>query len=161
VTNERRRDPRDLQGAIYGTILVISLIAVASEYAATDLEIVGSVAATVLVFWLAHVYAGVVGQRLAAGRSVGWAGVRSEMRAEWPMVEAAILPLAAVALGALDILSEGDGVGIALAAGIVVLAGYGVAIARREKRGLLATIGIAAVNGAFGAVMVVLKVVVH
>jgi hypothetical protein len=157
----RGRSAQSLQEGIYGTVLVISLIAVASEYRATDLEVIGSVAATVVVFWLAHVYAGMVAGRMALGHPVGWAGMKERMAENWPLIEAAFLPLAAVAIGALDIISEDDGVALALGVGILVLAGYGVSVARQERQGFWGIARTAVVNGAFGLVIVVLKVVVH
>lgn len=157
----RGRSAQSLQEGIYGTVLVISLIAVASEYSATDLEVIGSVAATVVVFWLAHVYAGMVAGRMALGHPVGWAGMKERMVENWPLIESAFLPLAAVALGALDVISENEGVVLALGVGICVLAGYGVAVARQERQGFWGVARTAVVNGAFGLVIVVLKVVVH
>ncbi|MGW7441555.1 hypothetical protein [Streptomyces sp. NPDC054849] len=53
---------------------------------------------TGLVFWAAHVYAQLAGERIF-GQSLGWAEVRRVGRREWPIVEAAILPAAVVALG--------------------------------------------------------------
>jgi hypothetical protein len=55
---------------------------------------------TGLVFWAAHVYAHLAGERLAR-RPLGWSEVRRVGRHEWPVVEAALLPAAVVAVSPL------------------------------------------------------------
>ncbi|MCX4583930.1 hypothetical protein [Streptomyces sp. NBC_01481] len=52
------------------------------------------------VFWAAHVYASLAGERLV-GQPVGWAEVRRAGRRELPIVEAAVLPAAALVVSPL------------------------------------------------------------
>lgn len=52
------------------------------------------------VFWVAHVYAHLAGERLV-GRPVGWAAVRRAGRRELPIIEAAVLPAVALAVSPL------------------------------------------------------------
>ncbi|MEU8463310.1 hypothetical protein [Streptomyces sp. NPDC029003] len=52
---------------------------------------------TGLVFWMAHTYARAVGER-SIGRRLTWSDVRECGRRERPIVEAAILPAAMVAI---------------------------------------------------------------
>ncbi|WP_323809280.1 hypothetical protein [Streptomyces tanashiensis] len=52
------------------------------------------------VFWAAHVYANLAGERLV-GRPVGWADVRRAGRHELSIIEAAALPAAALAVSPL------------------------------------------------------------
>lgn len=59
---------------------------------------------TGLVFWVAHVYARLAGER-SVGRLVQWSEVRLVGRSEWSIVEAAVLPAAVVALSPLVRLS--------------------------------------------------------
>jgi len=55
---------------------------------------------TGVVFWAAHVYAHLAGDRLV-GQPLGWSEVRRVGRHEWPIVEAAALPAAVVAVSPL------------------------------------------------------------
>src|SRR4051812_4877681 len=91
----------DYAGALYGSLLAASVIAAAGT--AGDFprfQLVVLLLVTGLVFWAAHVYAHLVGERLA-GQRLGWAEARRVGWREWPIVEAAVLPSTAVALSPL------------------------------------------------------------
>ena len=52
--------------AIYGTILVMAVItALSHDDSVTSAQLIAGVLATTFVFWIAHVYAEVLGTRLA------------------------------------------------------------------------------------------------
>ncbi len=72
---------------------------------------------TGLVFWAAHVYARLVGER-SIGRPVDRAEVRRVGRSEWSIVEAAVLPAAAVAFSPLLGLGLTDTAWFALAVAV-------------------------------------------
>ncbi|MGW1084922.1 hypothetical protein ACWD4L_00810 [Streptomyces sp. NPDC002596] len=82
------------------------------------LETVVLLLVTGLVFWAAHVYARLAGER-STGRSVDWSEVRRVGRSEWPIVEAAVLPAAAVGLSPLLGLGLSDTWWLALAVAVV------------------------------------------
>ncbi len=69
---------------------------------------------TGVVFWVAHVYANLAGERLV-GRPVGRAEVRRAGRHELPIIEAAVLPAAALAVSPVLGLEPSDAVWFALA----------------------------------------------
>jgi hypothetical protein len=86
----------DYAGAVYGSMLAASVVATASavgDYPRLQLGILLIV--TGLVFWGAHVYARVAGER-QIGHGLSWREGRHVARHEWPIVEAAVLPAAAV-----------------------------------------------------------------
>ncbi|MET9604514.1 hypothetical protein ABZZ17_05535 [Streptomyces sp. NPDC006512] len=88
-------------GAVYGSLLAASVIATASAVGAFPrLQLIVLLLVTGAVFWAAHVYANLAAERLV-GRSVGWAEVRGTGRRELPIIEAAVLPAAAVAVSPL------------------------------------------------------------
>ncbi|MFI1282541.1 MULTISPECIES: hypothetical protein [unclassified Streptomyces] len=64
------------------------------------LQLIVMLLVTGTVFWVAHVYAHLAGERLV-GRPVGWAEVRRAGRRELPIIEAAVLPAAALAVSPL------------------------------------------------------------
>ena len=154
--------PANLARAIYGYILATSLVAAFSED--DDLsttEVAVSVFVTGLVFWLAHVYASLLGERYAAGRRLTRSEIGAEFYAEWPLVQAFIPSIAVLLLGTIGLLSDDTAVWLAIAVGLAALLLWSLEIGRRERLSPLELALMALVNGLFGAAVVVLKVVVH
>jgi hypothetical protein len=150
-----------LAGFVYGTIVALAvLIAGARAYPDEPGHIAALVLITSVVFWLAHVYAHALGESVARNRRVTLAELRSVGRHEAAVIEAALLPVAALLLGAIGILSATAAVWLALATGLVVLAAEGVLFARLERLGWLGTLVIVSVNLALGVVLIGLKLLV-
>lgn len=158
--NARLRGER-IAGLVYGTIVVLGVIAASSSVAQGGaFEIASLVVATTVVLWLAHVYAHALevsltrGERLQAG-ALGEIAVHQSS-----ILSAAVLPTAALLLGGFELISDRAAVWIALGAGTGVLAGQAIAYARIERLSPLATIAIVAVNLALGLAIVGLKAAV-
>ena len=157
-----RTKPANLARAIYGYILATSLVAAFSEdddYSTTGVAV--SVFVTGLVFWLAHDYASLLGERYAAGRRLTRAEIGAEFYAEWPLVQAFIPSIAVLLLGTIGLLSDDTAVWLAIAVGLAALLLWSLEIGRRERLSPPELAVMALVNGLFGAAVVVLKVVVH
>ncbi|WP_030294185.1 hypothetical protein [Streptomyces katrae] len=153
----RRASRTDSAGAVYGSLLATSVVATASTVGDRPrLHLVLLLLVTGLVFWATHVYAELAGERL-----VGQPWSRHEIRRvalhEWPIVEAAALPAAAVALsGVLGL----DYVGTAWLAMIVAVAQQVIwaclgAARAGATRGQLAAEGV--VNLFLGLILVATK----
>jgi hypothetical protein len=153
--------PRNVAGAIYGLVLGSSIIAAASADHPRQAGIVEIyLCVTAVVFYLAHVYARVIGGWIE-GEAPSSAAVRQELRQEWPMVSAQLLPAALLLLGALGLIDGRSAITLALAAALFeLLAGVAYACwkARATAGQALASIATAAV---FAVVVIVLKVFVH
>ena len=113
-----------------------------------------------LVFWVAHVYAETISQRVAQdGR--GARELRHLAEREWPMVQAALPAVVALTLAALGLWSREAGITIALGLGVVVLGGWGTAAGRRagrsRRRSFLDGLG----SAALGLLIILLKVLIH
>lgn len=92
----------DYAGAVYGSLLAASVVATASSAGELPLlKLALMLIITGLVFWAAHVYAHWVGERQLTGSPWSWSEIQRVARHEWPIVEAAFLPAAAVAVGPL------------------------------------------------------------
>jgi hypothetical protein len=157
-----RTKPANLARAIYGYILATSLVAAFSEdddYSTTEVAV--SVFVTGLVFWLAHVYASLLGERYAAGRRLTRSEIGAEFYAEWPLVQAFIPSIAVLLLGTIGLLSDDTAVWLAIAVGLAALLLWSLEIGRRERLSPVELAGMGLVNGLFGTAVVVLKVVVH
>lgn len=158
---EATRIGRRMQAAVYGTILVISVIAVASEYQGEPLRIMGSVIATQFIFYLAHVYAGQLGVRLELRHAPSRMELREIAWEEWPLFAAAGPPCIALVIGGLTPLNDDVWVTIALGVGVGTLVLYGIRLGIAEGRSLTGVIMTASINGAFGLLLVMLKIIVH
>jgi hypothetical protein len=146
-------------GAIYGSILVTAVIAGFSEHHAPASEIFASVVATSVVFWLAHVYAEALATSATGGRALSLHLIRVLMAQEWPLVEAAALPLVPLTAAWIGLISTDTGVSIALGLGVFDLFAWGFNLGRRRGARLPLVSGLFA--AALGLVVVALKVAVH
>ncbi|MFD9596704.1 hypothetical protein ACFWA9_28705 [Kitasatospora sp. NPDC059973] len=91
----------DYAGAVYGSMLAASVVATASavgDYPRFQLGVLLIV--TGLVFWGAHVYARLAGER-QVGQRLTWRQARRIARHERPIVEAAVAPAVAVLISPL------------------------------------------------------------
>jgi hypothetical protein len=85
-------------GAVYGTISVGVLLAAESALKETYAATVASVVITLLMYVLAHAYAGYTGERLESGEPLSLTGLgRSIAREAWLLIGAGV-PLLAVLL---------------------------------------------------------------
>ncbi|WP_336715142.1 hypothetical protein [Arthrobacter sp. USHLN218] len=152
----------ETEHAIYGTVLVSALIAVGWKYE-TDLEVFLFTLGTVGVFWLAHIYSGVVAGNRSAGRprKAVWAMVLATARHSAGMVLAMLLPAFFLLLAAAGVLDEYVAYYVALWVGVGVLAVLGYTnAARRRKRWPLRLLN-AATTSALGLIIIWLSTLVH
>jgi hypothetical protein len=162
VSPPRAEGRTNVAGAIYGQILVTSFVAALSEAVNADAgEIFASLLATMLVFWLAHVYADAVAQRLEREDPLTWRELWNIAKYEWPGLQAAVPALVALSLGWAGALSTRTAVRLALGLGVLALLAWGFVIARASRLSALATLGSVALTGAFGLGIVTLKLYVE
>jgi hypothetical protein len=154
-------DPERLKGALYGTILVTSLVAgLGEDEDLSAWDIAFWVVLTNVVFWLAHVYAGLVAEHLRRRRPPRPRDLAHEMAVQWPMVQAVTLPTVALLLAAAGVWSRSVGIHVGVALGVVALFGWGLVVGRLSGLTWLGVLATALVNTAFGLVIVVLEVLI-
>lgn len=151
---------RRFAGAIYGTILVMALLAVEPQDDPPE-EVAAAVGATILAFWLAHVYAHSLGARLRTGGRLSWAHLRQEMAHEWPLVQSATPALAALLLATAGLWSTNTAITIGLSLGMVELFAWGVALGLRQSLSRRRSILVGVIDCSFGLLIVALEVLVH
>src|SRR3954451_16341824 len=99
--------PEHLGGTLYGTIVVLAIIAAGStSHAAHPWQLVDLVASSTVVLWIAHVYAHGVADSVREGHRLRAPELRGVARHEAAIVLAAVIPLSALILGALHVLPE-------------------------------------------------------
>ncbi|MDO8210783.1 hypothetical protein [Conexibacter sp. CPCC 206217] len=152
---------RDFTAAIYGTIVVAGVVGSLGQADVSIGAVIASVLATSGVFWLAHVWAQTMSERLRDPQDFTWARFATIARHEWSMVQSATLPVLALLLAAFDVYSEETAIDVALAITIVQLFGWGLLVGRRTFERWPSALLSGVVNGAFGVVIVVLKTLIH
>ena len=148
------------RGAIYGTIVASAMIAATSAGGKSPDLILTATVATLLVFWLAHVYAHFLDHEVRHDRT-RWKVLASIMGQELSMVAAPALSIVFLLLGAIGLLGEPLAVRLALWTGVVQLFGWGIEVGRRRGRTWPAALFAGLINGAFGLVVIVLEVLLH
>jgi hypothetical protein len=157
------RDPAVFYAAaIYGSILAASLIAVFRAEHDSAKTTAFALLGTMAVFWLAHAWSQVLGERIHRGHGLGRHGVFLIARAEWPIVEAAFAPAFVLLLGWAGILSTNAAETLALAACIVQLFAWGFAVGRKAYTVWWAAVAAGVADGLLGLGLVWLEItVVH
>ncbi len=159
-TDERQVDSSDSAGAIYGTIAAMAVIAGGAKDTSVERLFVVT-AATLCVFWLAHVYAEALAHHLKGVDHLDLAAIRAAMVREWPLITGPVPMLVCLALGAFDIIDPQASLRVALWLGVAQLLGWGIAYARRRGWGWSVALTTGALNAAFGLLIVGLEVIIH
>jgi hypothetical protein len=149
--------------SVYGTVLVGGMIVVSRGYGATSWETFQVVLGTVVVFWIAHVYAGTVaGYHAVEGDETPLrTALRRALRRSVGFLTAAIAPSIVLLLGALETIPDDVAVWVALWLGVVILGavGYHVAAVRGDRWQVRILSSMA--TAAMGVAMILLKVFIH
>ena len=158
--NARRTGER-IAGLVYGTIVVMGVIAASSEGLERDpARIAVLVVGTNFVFWLAHVYAHSVEQSVVTRERLTGRGLKEVAVHEASILTAAVLPTGALLLGVFGFIGDRRAIWLALAAGTAALAGQGLALARIEKLTPFGTATLVLANVLLGLAIVALEVFV-
>ena len=145
---------------VYGTVLAMASLAAGALTHLGPRELIGVVATTSGVIWLAHVYAHTLGESIERGHRLDWAEFKSLAARELPILSAAAAPISVLLLGALGIVEEATDIWLAFGVGFVALAAQGERYARVERLGAGGMAVVIALNLALGGVVVALKVLV-
>ncbi|GAA2479661.1 hypothetical protein GCM10010406_14840 [Streptomyces thermolineatus] len=147
----------DYTGAVYGSLLAASVIVGAGTLGAFPrLELVLLLLCTGAVFWAAHVFSHLFGDRMA-DRSMDLEEVRRVCADERPILDAALPPALAVAVGPLLGLGLQATVWLALAVAVAGQVGWATAAAVRvgAPRRLVVAVGV--INLLLGLIIVAAK----
>lgn len=152
---------RNPAGSIYGTILADSVLAVESERQVTLRDLVYAELVTVAVYWLAHVYADFLGAPPSVSRRAALHRLVETMTHNWSLVTASFFPLLAVLLAAVAGASVQTAALAGMWTGVAALVLWGEIAGRHSGRGRWASVAYGLVSGAFGGVLILLRVLLH
>jgi hypothetical protein len=151
----------NLAGAVYGTIAVAALLAAESARQETYPRTVTAVVITLLLYWLAHSYSELAGQRLERHEKLTFSALWKTMVHEVPILVGAVLPLTAILIEWLVGASLAAAVGAAVWTSAVIIMAIEVVIGVRAElsgRELVAQATIGAVLGLF---VIALRLLLH
>jgi hypothetical protein len=156
--SEDRKRTADNTPAIYGSLLVTTLVAVQWKADAVP-ELIGlSLVIGVGVFWLAHTWAEVINRRVDGPISMGDVGAIA--LAEAPMLVSVVLPGLLLGLHRAFGVSVDVAIGLALTASLAQLFLWGLAVGRAAHGSWPIAVGVGLVDFGFGVAVVALKAVV-
>ena len=147
-------------GNVYGTIVVMSAIALGAEGTRDPWRLIPIVGATVLVLWFAHVYSHSLGEAIVRGRPLDRAEFTEVARREFAIPLAAVAPICALFLGGIELVKESTAVWIALGIGFATLVVTGVRYAALEHLDTRGKVKGVALNVAIGLGIIALEVAV-
>jgi hypothetical protein len=147
--------------AVYGSILAAGVTASLDVGNVGAGAMITTLASTMIVFWLAHVWAEAIADRMHDPNGYTWRRLRAAATWHWPMVQAATGPILAIALAGLGAWSLDTGVTIALLVSVAQLVGWGIAVGRRTFDSWPAALLSGAVDGLLGLMLVLLRILVH
>ena len=151
--------PEHLAGTLYGTIVVLAIIAAGStSHAAHPWQLVDLVASTTVVLWVAHVYAHGVAESVRDGHRLTGAELRGVARREAAIVIAGVAPVVALTVGAIHVMPEHSAVWLAIGLCLATLGIGALRYARVERLGRTAAFFTIAMNVVIGVLIVALKI---
>ena len=148
-------------GVVYGMIVIGALLAAESARHETYLDTIASAAIAAALYWLAHAYAGVLGQRLEQQERLTAASLGRALAHDWAIMRGAALPLAVLAIAWATDVSQQTAVTAALWSTILSLVAFELiaGIRARASPRELALEGV--VGAAMGLAVLALKIVLH
>jgi hypothetical protein len=147
---------------VYGLILATAVIAISRESDPSDAgQAALNMLVTALVFWLAHVYARLLGTAVSHDGGLTRAAVARAAREDWSLVEVAIPLVLILGLGAIGIIPERAALIAATILALAELAATGAYAAIRHGAGPGGTLLSAAFALMLGLFIVLLKVLIH
>lgn len=146
--------------AIYGSIVAAAIAGAFREEHVSSEDTALALVSTLGVFWLAHLWSGIVAERIHLGSLFNASHVVAIARSEWPLVEAAFLPTAVLALGWAGLFGHDTASTLTIAVCDLQLLGWGFLAGRRafDRWWAAALAGLA--DGVLGIALVLLEIAV-
>lgn len=158
AASDLKEEARTANG-IYGVIVGSGVMAAAHGDSVGRLAV--AVLVTLLIYWAAERYSRLMARRIVLGRGLTRAELRTVLSDGWEVVTTSFIPLTALVGTHLLGVDLTGSVFAALACSTVLLSLSGWRVGREAHLGLRQSFTSAAVAGAFGAVMIVLKATLH
>jgi hypothetical protein len=146
--------------AVYGSIICAALIVPFFEQHGSAETVALTLLSTMSVFFLAHVWSTIVGERIHTGTRYNAHHTVAVARAEWPLVESTFGPVVVLLLGWAGVWSNSTAERIALGVCLAELFAWGLVVGRKAYGGWVSGALSGVVNVALGAALIWLEVLV-
>jgi hypothetical protein len=161
----RLRQLADPQGnpaeVIYGTLLAAVVLATKTHKGVTGAAVFWSAVGFLVIYWLAHVYADVIGEQLKTRLRPNWSTIAHAGAVHWTRLRASLIPAIVFEVVRLAGGSVNASVLVALWLSAAMLGAWGATAAFRSgARGLALAVETLVCVG-LGVLVVVLKIVLH
>jgi hypothetical protein len=156
-----RRGAERLREAVYGTIVMLSVLAVLSEREPSAAAAALSVAGTSSVLFVAQVYAGSVAERIRLKRASGLGSLRRLAVDAWPVVAVTMWPLVLLGLAGLGVMETATAILLAMWLAVAALGVWGWTAGQIGHTRLTGRVWSTALDLAVGLGIVALKVAFH
>jgi hypothetical protein len=153
-TAARRRS-----AGIYGTIVASAVLAAGGSHLRT-VALAVAVLVTLLVYWAAEGYAELLGEHAHSGRLPSWSHVRASLAGIWPMVTASYVPLASLLVVRVLGADTRTAATVALVVAIALLLVQGWVAGKAAQLRGVRLLAVTLIAGAFGVMMILLKLFV-
>jgi hypothetical protein len=148
--------------SIYGLILLSGMILVSGMHNDASWKVLITVVVTVVVFWIAHVYAGTLARfsgKFGGGNLLHAIG--ASMKRSRGLLVSAVLPITVLTLGTLDVIPDKSAIWAALWMNTLVLGVLGYIGVARWSTNVWWRLASAATTALFGGFVIVLKAFTH
>jgi hypothetical protein len=157
---ERRGREHFLAGAIYGTVVSLTILVLLEEDRTDPVDAAAILVGTALVFWLAHIYADLV-PRIAAEGRLRRDRLLGTARDNLGILAAVAIPLIPLVLAVFGLTGDRSAFRIAIAAGLLSLAAIALREARIANLGWGRSVGLAGVLTVAGIGLLWLEISLH
>jgi hypothetical protein len=148
-------------GAVYGIITIGALLAAESGARETYAETVGSAVIAVLLYWIAHSYADVLGLRLSEHESFGWQRLWLAFVRDWAIVKGASVPLAALVVAWAAGAEQATALTVGVWAAVASLIAFELAAAVRSQAKPIEFVVEGLVGATMGIAILALRALLH
>jgi hypothetical protein len=142
-------------------IVIGALLAGESGRHESYLDTLSSAAIATALYWLAHAYAGVLGQRLETGEQLTAGGLARALGHDWALIRGAAIPLLTLLLAAIAGASQQVAVTISIWSAVTSLLGLELIAGLRSKATPGELLIQSCVGMAMGLAILSLKIVLH
>jgi hypothetical protein len=148
-------------GAIYGLILIGSLMAAESYKHETHLDVLLSALITLVVYWLAHAYSLALGRRIEGSEMLSLRSLREGLTDSASVMQGAIVPVLALLVAWGAGASSQTAIDAALWSTVAALIALELVAGLRAKERLLELVLSCCVGAGIGVAVLALKVLLH
>jgi hypothetical protein len=148
-------------GVVYGIITMGALLAAEGGRRETYLEVIGSAAIALVLYWFAHSYSSLLGDRLARKEHLTVSSLGQTFVHDWAIVRGALIPLVALLAcwifgGTLE-----TAINIAVWTSVASLVGFELLAGIRAQATPAELVIEAGVGGLMGLAVLLLRVLLH